>query len=247
MQFGDTFSDCDFASIQEHRLRGASRDAAARRLLEAGWDIVLDEAYTKISDAGGGTALLGARWSGVRPVSRLSGEAASALERLQGRISLGIIDVIGGILLVSFYGLDGQPVAKQVELWHDMGRIIMLLGLPFVILADWQVTPRDMTDSKWPKFMHATIAAPSAPTNLVSKRCIDFAVMSECLANLVESVEVVVGARFSPHAPVKIRLKCPRSLGSLRRLVRPRLYDAERPPIAAKDAIEIDWGGDARP
>ncbi len=181
LQHGETFADCDFAAVQEHRLRGPSRDAAARRRLEAGWDCVLDDAYIKVSDAGGGTALLASRWSGVRPVVGLGGEAATALDRLIGRISLGIIDIVGGILLVSFYGLDGQPTGKQVDLWHDLGKIITLVGLPFIILGDWQVTPSDMKETNWLNFMRATVVAPSAPTNLVSRRRIDFAVMSQCV------------------------------------------------------------------
>ncbi len=246
MAFGSTFTQCDFAAIQEHRLQDEQRDMAARRITREGWDSIVDEAYTKTTLPGGGTALLAARWSGVRPVGDLAGEAAEALTRLRGRVSLGIIDLVGSALFASFYGLDGLSVAKQVPLWLDLGLIARFFGLPFIFLGDWQVLPSEMIASGWPSVMGATVVAPSLPTNLISRRTIDDVVMSSRLADLVTSVDVVVDARFSPHAPVRMEMRAPPSLGLLSRLVRPRLLPAQKPPDRSKlsgTAIEIDWSG----
>ncbi len=238
---GDTFCGCDFAAIQEHKLKGDQRGIAERQLMRAGWDCVVDEAYIKVSAEGGGTGLLAARWSGVRPVGDLSGEAAAALRRLQGRCSLGVVDLLGGVLLASFYGLDGQPVSKQISCWLDLGCILRILGIPFIVMGDWQVLPREMEASGWLRTLGARIAAPAAPTNLHTKRVIDYAVMSAELANLVVSVEVMVGARFSPHAPVQLVMRAPRSLGVVSRLARPRLLEAAKPERPTRTSYDVDW------
>ncbi len=241
MAFGEAFQDVDFFAVQEHKLRGDFRELAKKRLSRNGWDAVVDEAYIKVSDPGGGTALAAAKWSGVRPIGCLSGESAAALGRLAGRASFGTIDVVGGTLLSSFYGLDGLGVAKQIPLWTDLAMVIRAIGLPFIILADWQVTPRMLQDSGWLRVLGGTVIAPETATNLITKRCIDYAVVSAELAPLVESVDVVYGARFSPHAPVRLSMKCPRALGKVTRLTSPKIYSAMRPPTSARQPVHIDW------
>ncbi len=242
MRFGEAFEECDFAAIQELALVGDNKESATRRLLDAGWDCIVDEPYFKQASHGGRTAIFAARWSGVRPLGILAGEAAQAIERLQGRLSACVIALVGGILLLSFYALDGQTPNKQIPLLRDLGRVIRLIGLPFIILGDWQILPSELEATGWPRIMGAQVVAPAAPTNLHTKRCIDYAVMSLSLASLVDEVDVVSGARFSPHAPVRIRMRCPRSLGNVVRLSQPRLYSAERPePTLASGETVIDW------
>ncbi len=113
---------------------------------------------------------------------------------------------------------------------------------PVFMFGDWQVTPDVVIGSGWPRAIGAAVVAPSAATNLVTKRCIDYAVMSKELAPLVETVEVMYGARCSPHAPVKIVMRCPRALGTATRLARPRTYIAEKPPAEARVPIYVEWG-----
>ncbi len=143
--------------------------------------------------------------------------------------------------MISFYGLDGRPPRSQIPYWLDLGTVIKVMGLPFCILGDWQITPREMRTMGWLETMGAEIVAPSMATNLVSKRVIDFAVMSDGLVKLVESVDTELGARFSPHAPVVFRLRCPRALGEARRLSQPKLHEVERPDGSARSNVEVDW------
>ncbi len=83
-------------------------------------------------------------------------------------------------------------MARQLALWLDIGLIAKLLGLPFIIMGDWQVLPSEMLSTGWPDAMGASVVAPTLPTNLVSRRTIDYLVMSRELAALVTSVDVVV-------------------------------------------------------
>ncbi len=244
LRHGDLFNNCDFAGVQEHVLIHDRREIAKRKLLDAGWDCIVDEPYFKSAAHGGGTGIMAARWSGVRPLGELGGEAAEAMARLRGRLSAGVIAVVGGVLLLSFYGLDGQKPCKQVPLLRDMGRLIKLVGLPFIVLGDWQILPSELAATGWPHIMGAEVVAPAAPTNVHSRRCIDYAVMSAQIAALVQDIEVVCGTRFTPHAPVRIKLACPRSLGNLVRLVQPKLYPAEKPDATVADGeLLIDWSG----
>ncbi len=241
MMHGSLFANCDFAAIQEQKLRGESKDLATRKLQRGGWDSVLDDAYFKVAAIGGGTALLADLWSGVRPIGDQAGQALEAIRRLHGRASFGVVDVLGGLLMISFYGLNGQPPRSQIPFWLDLGTLIKILGLPFCILGDWQITPRELRGTGWLRTMGAEIVAPSTATNLVSKRTIDYAVMSEGLVKLVQSVDTVLGARFSPHALAVIHLRCPRALGEARRLSQPRLHEVARPDAGERSKVEVDW------
>ncbi len=131
-----------------------------------------------------------------------------------------------------------------MPLLKDLGSVIRLMGLPFIVLGGWQIPPAELDATGWPRLVNAKVVAPAAPTNLHTHRCIDYAVMSMGLAPLVDTVEVVLGTRLVPHAPVRLRMRCPRSLGSITRLSQPKLHAAERPASSmASGTVEVDWSG----
>ncbi len=251
LQHGSLFASADFVAVQEHKLHGEVKGAAEKRIAGADWDCILDEPYYKRSDYGGGTGILASRWSGVRPTAWNAREFGSASKDLQGRGSAGVIDLFGGVLFMSFYGISGLPPSKQLHLWLAIAKVVSLLGLPFVIGGDWQCTPEELARSGVLRAIGGSIAAPTAPTNTVSGRVIDFFVVADSISRFVRTVEVSCEAAFTPHLPVVLRLRCPRALGATTRVVQPRIFSAEHPAQTTADSgldssghdglYDVDW------
>ncbi len=244
LQAGSLFNDADFVTVQEHKLCGDSKAAAESHLIDSGWDCLIDEAYFKHRDYGGGAGILASRWSGVRPASWRSPSLEAARDDLQGRCAAGIVDMFGGLLLLSFYGVSGLPPVKQLRLWRAVATLVSTIGLPFIIGADWQCTPREVASSGLLKLVEGIVASPGVPTNIQSSREIDFFIISASLGGLVQSVEVSAATAFTPHVPVVLRLRCPRSLGLSARVVQPRLFGSSRPEAGdqgQRPRYEVDW------
>ncbi len=106
---GDALTSATFQAVQEHRLADEGKDRAAGRMMQAGWDCIIDTACMKDCDYGGGTALLADRNTGVRPWK--GGERCNSMLEgvLRGRAPCGVIDLVGGALLISFWTTLSQP------------------------------------------------------------------------------------------------------------------------------------------
>ncbi len=102
MRHGEVLGRADFIGIQEHRLGGEKLEIVAGECMRAGWDIVLDPAYTKDTQLGGGTAALAKDALGIRVWK--GGDQSSQLraDLLHGRFTSGVIDLLGGAFLGFF-------------------------------------------------------------------------------------------------------------------------------------------------
>ncbi len=148
---GEALTSATFQAIQEHRLADEGKDRAAGRIMQAGWDCIIDTACVKECEYGGGTALLADRNTGVRPWK--GGERCTSMLEgvLRGRASCGVIDLVGGTLLISFYGISGQPGLGQLPCWLGLATLVKTAGRPDIITGDWQVEPAELRSS-CPKF-----------------------------------------------------------------------------------------------
>ena len=226
-----------FCCIQEHKTAGSHREAFERDLRGLGMDSALDDAYGKHTGLGGGTGVLARTGSGVirLPIHHLTGHEYS------GRITAAYSDLFGGIAIISVYGLSGFPWPKQVALWTVVAKVVMGIGLPFIIGGDFQVTPEDMLTSRLPVALGAEVCAPTTPTNIVSKRVIDFFLVSLSLKPFIESIVVDVGAIFSPHILTVLRIRAPRAAGLCRRIVQPRIFQSKPLEGPLPPSPNVEW------
>ncbi len=227
--------------VQEHCLDQESCDRITDKMRDKGWDVVAKEAYVKNTGRGGGVAVMVSERAGVRPIKLIENIYGAELDILHGRFVCGITSDLGGIVVATCYGMSGLSVAEQLRLWKAVAVQLRCLGLPFVIGGDWQITPQQMSETGFQGILGASIVAPSEPTNLVTMRTIDFFVVSSCLVPMIEGVEVLKGLRFSPHAPVELRLKGCRSLGLMRRIVQPKPLEVHKPIGPMPAGMKVDW------
>jgi hypothetical protein len=199
--------NCDYVAIQEHGLSAQLKAAAGKRLREQGWDAQVDSAYWKTAGYGGGTAVMAKEHTGLVPVA-LRGEPGGADHSiLDGRFSVGVLALMGGVTFASVYGISGLGVKDQLRLWRAVAWQIKLLGLPFILAGDWQVGPSDMIAAGFHRLLGAEVFAPPGPTNLNTGTRIDYFVVDARLACLVMDVDVALSTKFTPHAPVNLRLR----------------------------------------
>ncbi len=112
--------------LQEHKLRGEYLEAATTWAARRGWDAHINEAYIKEARPGGGTAVISRDTAGVRPMPAPPTE-------LEGRCTMGAIDVNGSITVVAWYGITGGCLAQQLPLWQTLATLLRMHGLPFVV------------------------------------------------------------------------------------------------------------------
>ncbi len=229
MQHGQLLKNADFTVIQEHRLGPAALGAAADALRDMGCDSVIQEAYWKELDYGGGTAITARQWSGVRPLA-LSQHAGEKPHPLRGRFVSGVVDIYGGILLGSVYGISGLDAKHQLDIWHDIALHVRTHGLPFILAGDWQVPPATLQASGLPGLLGAQVFATSTPTNVCTGRVLDYFLVSKSVSDMVIEVKAIVGTRLATHLPVELTLKGRRSLGEAMRVARPPTLDVFPPP-----------------
>ena len=235
---GHVLPQVHYLAVQEHLCRGEACDRASRDARSAGWDAVLSPAYVKASAPGGGTAVLALHGRGAIgvPVPQRLGAA------LEGRCTASFIDVLGGILFVSYYGISGKPIAGQLQTLAALGQLVKGCGLPFVIAGDWQVSPAALAESKFPHRMGAEIMAPEGPTNLRSGSTLDYFVISRSISAAVSQVQARHDLYLSPHVPVIASIATRSKLGVSYALSQPRVLPVGHPQGPVPRPASVDWG-----
>ncbi len=241
LKYGDVLGGMDGIFVQEHGLTQEQCDNVTGTLRAQGWDTVAGAAYRKNAGHGGGVAVMTSERAGIRPLKLIDGIPGTDIDALNGRFICGVTGDLGGIASASVYGISGQGVSSQLRLWRAVATQMKLIGLPFIIGGDWQVTPQEMQAVGYPELLNAYIVAPSEPTNVISLRTIDFFLVSKSLMPFLKGVEVVKGTRFSPHAPVIVRFEGKRALGTARRLVQPKPLEVHRPCGPMPAGIQVTW------
>ncbi len=231
-----TLAGAHFMAIQEHKMHDDSKAAATAWLRNRHWDPILDDAYFKSRDYGGGTGVMASAASGgARPLPHPGGTAV-------GRLTTSIIDLGGDVVFVSLYGISGGSVTDQLPLWSALMLLLIRMGLPFVIAGDWQRAPADLERTGFLRRLGARICAPSEPTNLVTGSVIDWFVVSDPLLDAGVDVRVIHDCRFSPHAPVLLELPARSSpIPKVRRMRRPKPFPIERAVGPTMPGMQVNW------
>ncbi len=220
---GNTLRGINYLAVQEHGQRETDKLEAIERWIRAsGGDPIIDPAYVKNSDPGGGTALVARSPGGIRKLS--PSEKANLDKETVGRYSMGIGNAGHDFLFISGYGITGGEPAKQYKLWGQMAAAAIRLGLPFVWAADWQVPPAALEASGLPRLLDASICAPNEATNAVSGTIIDYFLVSNSMLVRDWHVQVEHECIFSPHRLVALKINLKGARAPCRRLSRPRPY-----------------------
>ncbi len=172
VKHGTQLRRASYLFIQEHGLEGEAFDRHLRDLAELGWEGVATRAYRKTEGNGGGTAVLTSSSNGLRPVCR-------AVEQQVGRITLAVANFGFDVLLISLYGVSGGGLARQLGLWRYMVEWMRLLGLPFIIGGDMQVTPKEVQTTRLCDLIQGRVIAPSGATTTMANRVIDMFIVSK--------------------------------------------------------------------
>ena len=92
-----------------------------------------------------------------------------------------------------------------------MGMVIMADGIPFVAIGDWNKTPQNLVGSGWLHSVDAYIIEPDHHTcqasNSDRQTTIDYAVVSNSITPMVDSLYVNQADPFEPHRQIFLKLK----------------------------------------
>ncbi len=234
IKHGTQLQKASFLFVQEHGLTDEALDRHLRELSELGWDGVATKAYRKVEGLGGGTAILSAAPQGVRPVCK-------TVDQHIGRITLAIANLGFDVLLISLYGVSGGVLAKQLALWKYACEWIRLLGIPFIIGGDLQVTPKEVEATRLCELIQGKIVAPSGPTTNVANRTIDMFIVSKGLEMDTQQVQRCMACVFKPHYPVIMTLRLAKRGRPVKRVARPRALAIERPIGPQLPGVQVNW------
>ena len=215
-----------FFCIQEHRLVGDGKISDAKAWCQRSKLRLYAEPALE-TDAEGplatsaGTAVLAALHIGARPVD-ISETIRQVIEGFGGqqvgidaewvraRLQVVVIDAgfRHGFALASLYCLHAIGVSgPNVILLEVLAATLDMLGLPWVVGGDWNLSPAELEQSSWLSVVDGAIKASGSSTCAGGAgNELDFFVVSVAFNQGTFALEQVHHAGTSPHVPVLMRI-----------------------------------------
>ena len=105
------------------------------------------------------------------------------------------------ITLVTVYPWSGEGMSnRNWEIFVQLRHFLKASGIPFLIMADFNMTPQQLEDSGWLESLDAMCLVPEVLTTAKrSKRIIDFGVCSKSIRPMLTIPYEVPGTPWSPH------------------------------------------------
>ena len=113
-----------------------------------------------------------------------------------------------GVTLVTVH-LEPGLRASGLNLWllEVLAACILCFDGPWIAMADWNVEPNDLAQVGWLDTVNGKVAATSAAACAGGAGAVlDYFVLSEAMAHLVQQVKVVDNSPTTPHSPVSLTL-----------------------------------------
>ena len=113
-----------------------------------------------------------------------------------------------GVTLVKIY-LEPGMRASGLNLWllEVFAACILYFDGAWIAMGDWNMEPKDLAQAGWLDTVNGKVFAPSAPTCAGGAGAVlDYFVLSEAMAHLVQQVELVDNSPTTPHSPVSLTL-----------------------------------------
>ena len=128
-----------------------------------------------------------------------------------GRLAGGIAHLAaapGGILCISAYFEHSAPLFSEINaaLVERIGEVVRAWGSLYVIQADWNREPQEVTDSGFQDTINGAVVAPTVYTHS-SRRVYDFFIISRGMLEDVVDCRTLADWRCAQHRPVRLRLK----------------------------------------
>ena len=122
------------------------------------------------------------------------------------------------------------------------GEEIARRGLPFIVGADWNLTPDEIHAAMWPTMLGAKIATPDQATYVTCKTesLIDYFIMSEDMHAALASITTSASTIASPHLAVTAIFKPQIADMRVPRLVKTQRYPTE-PIIGPRRPAPQEW------
>ena len=127
------------------------------------------------------------------------------------------VAVRGGITVMSLYlhHSEGLSEANKLILEAAAAFLATVRG-PWIVAADWNMTPETLAASKWPDLVGGVIRAPDGPT--CKTNCYDYFVVDARLNTAVHGVVRITDAGTHPHVPARLLVKASDCRRKVRRL-----------------------------
>jgi hypothetical protein len=196
----------DFVMLQETRVPPVSVKDTESSTANAGWRMSLE---------GCGYGHGGGLFAGAAVACRNHvGMAVSCSddimpEVLRGRFKIRVVGAVvrGGINVCScyFHSSLGIAAAPNMNILQAVAAVLSTIGGPWIIGADWNCTPEQLTKTGWLKMVKGQVFAPRV--NTCNENVYDYFVVCDDLAPAVHSTVAVSDALCSPHKPARLYIK----------------------------------------
>ena len=113
----------------------------------------------------------------------------------------------GGLAVLGAYMFTGEGLsARYCELLSRIEVWISLCSGPWIIAADWNVTPEQLT--QWANSIGGIVVAPDGFTCFqATPSKIDFFIVKASMAHVIRKAETLSGFSTAPHVPLALWLK----------------------------------------
>ena len=256
----DTIPHSDFWALQETHLPGSEQMATAQRWSrKRGWAAFLQSAEVvgeHYAANRGGVAMGGPQHissSVPTEFEGMLGEAAllapegleHPLQYLRSRILARHFHAMlkRGVTLVTVY-LEPGLRASGLNLWllEVLAACILCFDGPWIAMGDWNMEPQELAQAGWLDTVNGKVAATSAATCAGGAGAVlDYFVLSEAMAHLVQQVKVVVNSPTTPHSPVCLTLMATSWGHRVLARKRPKPFPTQVPVGPRRQEEQFDW------
>ena len=230
-------SSADVVMVQEARVvDGDAIVSAQRGAKRSGWGLALTSAMVTESNGTNAGAAIAAR-SFFGMVQR---RLAEVPVRFQSRISCAHVGAFckGGEHFISLYLWTSEGMSQRnLDLLQTVAMVVASLCGPWVLAADFNVTPDVLRQTGWLALVKGSIVASTDPT--CNKNVYDYFVVDRRLGAAVLGVSLVNDAGFHPHFPSRIFLRGKLRDMKKRVLVAPKKIGARVPIGCVSDSSRL--------
>jgi len=131
-----------------------------------------------------------------------------------GRAVAAVVEIPGlpQMLVVAAYFRVGEKVSVgNLELMKEVGQWCAVRKMPFLIGADWNMSPNEVAGTSFAESLGGAIVADTSVTGTCvsdsGASCIDFFRVSRDIAEAASSVEIAPNAVIPTHNPVQLTIK----------------------------------------
>ena len=113
-----------------------------------------------------------------------------------------------GVTFVTVY-LEPGMRASGLNLWllEVLAACILCFDGPWIAMGDWNLEPQEVSQAGWLDTVNGMVFASSAATCAGGAGAVlDYFVVSEAMAHLVQQVEVIDNSPTTPHWPARLTL-----------------------------------------